>query len=274
MNLNDFSIEKLEEEFCESTMMLIRSLGKDFYIQYFIDTLSEDDIKKLNKFKLFDSFKSEMIDKFINNNLDEICEKLFFLLDIELDISNEEFFKQLNYEHIFKILISKLKNFFNTRSFKIIEEMEKKGIFKTSVIYPETVKKLNDSIGDTFKMKEQLDYTTRDYPFVDIDGNILTGKGNQTHAQLIQEYLDSLHINEALDDNFKRPSENEIEEILNNKYTAFGHIIDDNIFIDSFYLNKVSLDTVISDVKNSSISYNKIYDYDSENITRLAKVIK
>ena len=32
MNLNDFSIEKLEEEFCESTMMLIRSLGKDFYI--------------------------------------------------------------------------------------------------------------------------------------------------------------------------------------------------------------------------------------------------
>ena len=32
--------------------------------------------------------------------------------------------------------------------------MEKKGIFKTSIIYPETVKKLNDSIGDTFKMKK------------------------------------------------------------------------------------------------------------------------
>ena len=119
-----------------------------------------------------------------------------------------------------------------------------------------------------------MDYTTRDYPFVDIDGNILIGKENQTHAQLIQEYLNSLNINKTLDDNFKRPSESEIEEILNNKYTAFGHIINDNIFIDLFYLNKVSLDTVISDIKNSSISYNKIYDYDSENITRLAKVIK
>ena len=61
-----------------------------------------------------------MIDKFINNNLDEICKKLFFLLNIESDISNKEFFKQLNHEHILKILIGKLKDFFNTRSFKII----------------------------------------------------------------------------------------------------------------------------------------------------------
>ena len=67
-----------------------------------------------------------------------------------------------------------------------------------------------------------------------------------------------------------------MEEMDNfsNKYYAFGHILDNNIFIETYTLDNTSIDTIISDLKSSGINYDKIYEYGNDEILRVAKVIK
>jgi hypothetical protein len=68
-----------------------------------------------------------------------------------------------------------------------------------------------------------------------------------------------------------RPKKDELNEKFNNEYCIFGHILDNNLFIEN---PDISIDKIISDIEMNGISYNKIYEYKNDNITRIAKVIK
>ena len=151
----------------------------------------------------------------------------------------------------------------------------KKRVLKAeNLVYPKDVKELNDSIGDTSTLIGTLDISNRDYAFVDLDGNILIGDKDQFHEHILQNYLKTLNTDKYLRCNYGRPSGSQIEYVFNNEYCAFGHIIDNNIFIETYTLENISINDIISDINNAGIDYNKIYEYENDEITRVAKLIK
>lgn len=161
--------------------------------------------------------------------------------------------------------------FLNNNLKDILRELTERGIIKLKKRNIENIPEENDSIGDTFELKNRLDYNNRDFAFVDIDGNILVSDKGKTHAQLLQNYLDEAS-DYKLKDGWKRPDIEEIDEALQPKYCAFGHILDDCIFIETY--TGVSCETILSDIKKSDISYDKIYKYNDFEVTRVAKRYK
>ena len=151
----------------------------------------------------------------------------------------------------------------------------KKRVLKAeNLVYPKDVKKLNDSIGDTSTLIGTLDIYNRDYAFIDLDGNILIGDKDQFHEHILQDYLKTLNTDKHLRCDYGRPSGGQIEYVFNNEYCAFGHIIDNNIFIETYTLENISINDIISDINNAGIDYDKIYKYKDDEITRVAKLIK
>jgi hypothetical protein len=132
---------------------------------------------------------------------------------------------------------------------------------------------IDDNIGEDTEIEGGVDYDNRDAAFVDIDGRILVSDEGESHAQLVNEYLDSIDC-EELNDGWFRPDVEEIEEKSDGeRAVAFGHIVNDNVWIiEDGTLTNISVEDVISDIKASGKEYTKIYSYDMSDVTRIAQL--
>ena len=130
----------------------------------------------------------------------------------------------------------------------------------------------DDKVGDVFSLSDTIDYDTRDNAFIYIDGEIVESNNGETHSQLLQRYLEENDKNVPQDlrdrDQYRasRPSVTQTKKMTNADDVAFGHIVDDCAFIEV-----VSGGATIDDVANAcKKDYSKVYQYDGDNIKRVA----
>lgn len=275
--LNEFNKSDLEAEFERCVRVLMREQQNTFLVDYFINTLPKDVFLNLR-----DSSPSEILKmsvnkydgiiNFIEKNKNKICNRLVYALDIEFDGMNEDLFNEVCSDKIINDLMDFVYDFLDYREFDIVESLIDMNLIDSKIIEPQKISDLDDSIGDVTILSDRLDYDTRDYAFVDIDGTVLISDEGNSHAQIIQKYLDE-QSGEKLEEEWGRPLMKEMDN-FSNQYYAFGHILDDNIFIETYTLDGTSVDKIISDLESSGINYKKIYEYSGDEILRVAKVIK
>ena len=144
--------------------------------------------------------------------------------------------------------------------------------FENSVVADELCN-IDDSIGEESELLDTIDVENRIAAFVDLDGEILVSDDGMSHAQLINKYLEE--YDEELDDDWYRPDVKEISGKSGHVNVAFGHIVNDNVWvIEDSTLTDMSVEDVVSDIKASGKKYTKIYSYDGSNVTRVAKLAK
>ena len=177
---------------------------------------------------------------------------------------------ELDKDLLITTIIFTINNYLVDNRKDILEYVEKMKIFQRSIDINK-IDDIKDEIGESSKILKRPDYDNRDFAFVDIDGEVLISNKGQTHGQLIQEWLDT--FDKELENGWYRPKDTEIKELTDAKYTAFGHVINDCIIIEDATLNDVSIEQVISDIKENNIDYNKIYDLFGREITRVAKLL-
>jgi hypothetical protein len=132
---------------------------------------------------------------------------------------------------------------------------------------------IDDSIGEETELIDNIDFDNRIAAFVDLDGEILVSDNGMSHAQLINEYLKE--YDEELNDGWFRPDAEEINEKSGHVNVAFGHIVNDDVWvIEDRTLTDISAEDVANDIKASGKEYTKIYSYDTSNVTRVAKLAK
>ncbi len=272
---------ELEFKFECCVKVIMREKEDSFLINYFIKMLPKETFKNLRDRSPSGILKESVnkydgIIKFIEDNKSEICNRLLYIFDVDFKEKDENLFntifKAIYSNKIILDLIDFVYDFLDFRGMRIVELLIELDIIDCNLVEPEKISNLDDEIGDTTILTDRLDYDTRDYAFVDIDGTVLTGDEGNSHAQIIQKYLDE-QSGEKLEEEWGRPLMKEMDN-FSNQYYAFGHILDDNIFIETYTLDGTSIDKIISDLKSSGINYNKIYEYDGDEILRVAKVIK
>ena len=277
--LNEFGKGKIQKAFNVSLMHALKE--NSFLKKYFIRRLPVKELRKAEKKSLIQVFeglpnKEDVINTIFENIFDAACSELVYKLGIE--ISNKTLLgiiDSLDEDTVIEQFISDIESILEIEQDNILEELRKRKIIDSNLIDLDEVSDIDDSIGDIYELNEKLDYDTRESAFVDIDGTILISDKGKSHAQLIQDYIDkTLNEDIKLEKEWYRPSEEEVQEILKNKYTAFGHVFDDNIFIETLWLENTSIDEIINDINNAGVDYNKIYEYANEEITRVARMIK
>lgn len=139
----------------------------------------------------------------------------------------------------------------------VYDDYENKEEEKELIDDPYEFSDLDDSVGDKIPVESNftVDYPHRDGPILIIDGEIFVGNSEETHAMLINEWLDA-HPEEFtdeeeneetgeyeeitytterpnLEDNWWRPQEEEIQEKTDDAAVIFGSAVDDVAFLDS-----------------------------------------
>ena len=140
--------------------------------------------------------------------------------------------------------------------------------------------KINDKIGDSFEIIEDVDYLSRDYAFMYLDGDILQGDAGETHSQIVNHYLRDMGKDTISDDydekkDFSRPSLRQIKHFTDAEHVGFGHILNDVGFIETIK------NCSVEDVKNAlqdEYDLKKIYMYirnfNGDYVQRIAKRLK
>ena len=159
---------------------------------------------------------------------------------------------------------------------RFLEEREKEHdtFYYKEIVNSNDLCNVDDSIGDETEIIGYIDVGNRIAAFVDLDGEILVSDDGMSHAQLINEYL-SKNEEGKLDDDWYRPDVKEISEKSGYVNVAFGHIVNDNVWvIEDSTLTNISAEDVANDIKASGNKYTKIYSYDMRDVTRVAKLAK
>ena len=140
---------------------------------------------------------------------------------------------------------------------------------------------LDDNIGDTTEVEstENLDYDTRDAAFIYIAGDCIQGGHGETHAQILEKYLEDVGKGDRIPKDFEgdgdiggsRPSQARMERLTGTKDIAFGHIVDNMAFIEVLESGANEDDVAKACVKQLGVD--KAYFYDTNNylVQRLAK---
>lgn len=128
---------------------------------------------------------------------------------------------------------------------------------------------IDDSVGDTQCLfdNEKIDYDSREAPIVFLNGELLVGEKNETHTQVIQEYIDSFDE----DDDFYRMDEEKLEQIGFND-VVFAHLLGDVVIADEF-IGNASAERFAQQCKKE-LNVNKVYFFEGTTVTRLAKYKK
>lgn len=128
---------------------------------------------------------------------------------------------------------------------------------------------IDDSVGDkqTLFDDEKIDYDSREAPIVFLNGELLVGEKNETHTQVIQEYIDSFDE----DDDFYRMDEEQLNEMGFND-VVFAHLLGDVVIADEF-IGNVSAERFAQQCKKE-LNVNKVYFFEGTTVTRLAKYKK
>ena len=276
------SKEEFQKYFCESAYKEIKFLNEEFYNNYFIDILPSWELAIITVETPAEVFnesdqKEKVINSFLSDYLNVILYNVYEKLDLTVNENientlNKEVLTTLNINEIIDNLTISIGEFLDSKTDKILKQLKEDGLIAPETIDIKDIPKLENNVGDEYMLTEQLDYDNRDKALVDIDGNILIGKNGQTHAQVIQDYLDEISSDKKLEDDYYRPSDDKLDEILNSEYSAFGHIVDNNILIEETTLDNITIDNVIQDIKNNDVYYEKIYNYNNNNnLTRVAR---
>ena len=275
--IDEFGKDKIQESFNKFLLNILKD--NDFLKKYFIRRIPVKYLRKAeNKpvVQVFDELpnKEEVVNDILDRILDAACSEMCYKLGVDDSNLILEIIDELDEDEIIEQFISNIYAILKTNQDSILEELRAKRIIDSNLLDLDEVSDINDSIGKTYELNGKLDYDTRDSAFVDVDGTILISNKGDSHAQLIQEYLDKNSINKQLKDDWYRPGEEEINDVFKSNYTAFGHILDSNIFIESNWLENATINQIINDINNAGIDYNKIYDYVPDEITRVARTIK
>ena len=278
---NSVSKEKFQKYFCESAYEEIKFLDEEFYNNYFIDILPSWELAIITVETPAEVFnesdqKEKVINSFLSDYLNVILYNVYEKLDLTVNENientlNKEVLTTLNINEIIDSLTISISEFLDSKTDKILKQLKEDGLITPETIDIKDIPELENNVGDEYMLTEQLDYDNRDKALVDIDGNILIGKNGQTHAQVIQDYLDEISSDKKLEDDYYRPGDDKLDEILNHEYSAFGHIVDNNILIEETTLDNITIDNVIQDIKNNDVYYEKIYNYNNNNLTRVAR---
>ena len=128
---------------------------------------------------------------------------------------------------------------------------------------------IDDFIGDTQYLfdDERIDYDSMEAPVVYLNGELIVGEKNETHTQVIQEYIDSFDE----DDDFYRMDEEKLEQMGFND-VVFAHLLGDVVIADEF-IGNVSDERFAQQCKKE-LNVNKVYFFEGTTVTRLAKYKK
>lgn len=176
---------------------------------------------------------------------------------------NDNVIEQLVEEFLVKPFDSKEEKIFNS----VKEQyMESNVCLDNDKVKFSDLSDIDDFIGDTQYLfdDEKIDYDSREAPIVFLNGELLVGEKNETHTQVIQEYIDSIDE----DDDFYRMDEEQLNEMGFND-VVFAHLLDDVVIADEIFGN-VSVKKFSQQCK-SELGVDKVYFFDGTYVTRLAK---
>ena len=132
---------------------------------------------------------------------------------------------------------------------------------------------LEDTKGDGVQINFSIDYLDRDNPFIYIDGEIVEGTSQQSHGQVLNEYL-ALNGEEETKEKWYRPTKTTLEQSLENKPVAFGSIYNNIAFVE--VTESCNEEDVVKALKEDGYDFDKIYSYktlNEPNCIRLAKKV-
>lgn len=235
-NLLDILIELLDDKYDSNLMDFIEGANKEDVENKYKEILNEDGSGYIIDF---------CYDKGID--YEEIIDNVFDILNENVEIISEEIYDKLLKvadEHIDDPLVN---------------------MYFTSY----QLKELDDKVGDRITNYTSRDYNERDKCFIDIDGQIFVSEGGQTHAQLVNSYLESIK-KDTRKETFYRPDNEDMEELA--KKFGFGEI-DEGIFFveESDSYGNMSAKEIVDDLLKSGIDYEKIYTVDEGILTRVAR---
>ena len=291
--LDKFSKEKIEYALNQGFKVVMEDKDEDFYNEYFIEILPDEELENVKDDAPSEvlSNSSELeyfIERAFSDMFDEAFEEAYQILGLDLsDIKfifdvNNEIYDELDQDAVIDEFTSDVYKFLDNKRADIIVELEEMGIIRPDVLDPSEIVDVDDEIGSTFELNSTLDYDNRDAALVDIGGTVLIGENGQSHAQVIQDWFDTFaeeddyeeSFNPELKSKWHRPNTEEVENLTGAEYCAFGHVLDENIFLETYTFEGISTDDVIADIDKAGITYDKVYEYANNEISRVAKVIK
>ena len=241
------------------------------YIDNFIDKITMEIINshflgKMNEFiKLADVDDGKKAYKKI---LDELAIEIFddFCVDKPIEDNKELRMK------VFEILYDDI-SFYGNELCKKMKLFAKENINNPDYNHfldAKAISELEDKVGDKFFNLVSRDYDKRDLCFIDINGEIFVSDGGQTHAQLVNSYLESIE-KDKLRNKHNRPG-NAIMNEFADKF-GFGEIEYGVWFVeDTDYYGNMSSGEIVDDIKKSKYKPDKIYICtDNGRLTRAAK---
>ena len=223
-----------------------------------------DVLENLNENEILDIDSNIIADDLLNKYKAKFSDN-YSKQDFENDV-NDYILEKLGYD-IVELVTENISKFLDNE-----EHKHNSYYFENSVVANELCN-IDDSIGEETEIIGYIDFDNRIAAFVDLDGEILVSDDGMTHAQLINKYLEE--YDKELDDDWYRPDAKEVSEKSGHINVAFGHIVNDNVWvIDDSTLTDISVEDVVSDIKKSGEKYSKIYSYDTSNVTRVAQLGK
>ena len=169
--LEEILIELLDEKYDSNLIEFIKSANKDHVDDKYEEILKEDGYGYIIDFCNDKNIDSDEIDDIVFNMLIEY---------------KEDFVEKL-YDDLLKFADENIDD-------------PKINMYFTSY----QLKELDDKVGDRITNYIDRDYDNREKCFIDIDGTILVSEEKETHAQLVNKYLENLE-KETRKETFYRP---------------------------------------------------------------------
>lgn len=235
--------------------------------EYFFDSNSIFNFFEDTEFKTPQEFADFDFCYYLDHIYDNLIVNLQYNIEkkYKLDV-NDDVIEQLVEEFLVKPFDSKEEKIFN----RVKEQyMESNVCLDNDKVKFSDLSDIDDFIGDTQYLfdDERIDYDSREVPVVYLNGELLVGEKNETHTQVIQEYIDSFDE----DDDFYRMDEEQLNEMGFND-VVFAHLLDDVVIADEIFGN-VSVKKFSQQCK-SELGVDKVYFFDGTYVTRLAKYKK
>ena len=201
---------------------------------------------------------------YLDHIYDDLIVNLQYNIEKKYEFNvNDNVIEQLVEEFLIKPFDSKEEKVFNS----VKEQyMESNVCLDNDKVKFSDLSDIDDSVGGTQSIfsNEKIDCDTREAPIVFLNGELLVGEQNETHTQVIQEYIDSIDE----DDNFYRMDEDKLKE-MGFDDVVFAHLLGDVVIADEIFGN-VSVKNFAQQCKNE-LDVNKVYFFDGSSVTRLAK---
>lgn len=235
--------------------------------EYFFDSNSIFNFFEDTEFKTPQEFADFDFCSYLDDIYDNLIVNLQYKLEEKYEFNvNDNVIEQLVEEFLVKPFDSKEEKIFNNVKEKYMENNVRSDNDKVKF---SDLSDIDDYIGDTQYLfdDEKIDYDSREAPVVYLNGELIVGEKNETHTQVIQEYIDSFDE----DDDFYRMDEEQLNEMGFND-VVFAHLLGDVVIADEF-IGNVSAERFAQQCKKE-LNVNKVYFFEGTTVTRLAKYKK